>query len=199
MPAIPHTIKALRSNPINDQPAKLEVVSIPFGSRQDILNLAPDDVISKTIAVALNPTDKDALSVPCTLSYEHSTVVGCDSSSVVLAVGPAVKHIQVGDRVASFVFGTYDEYNGAFAEAVKSNRKTTWVLPDKGETGGHVVTTLEVSEANEARRPEVATTFHLAYETVKPDFWYFGVHHTKDGSQLSLDWILNELPALLEG
>lgn len=144
MPAIPHTIKALRSNPINDQPAKLEVVSIPFGSRQDILNLAPDDVIvspsflsplfllqSKTIAVALNPTDKDALSVPCTLSYEHSTVVGCDSSSVVLAVGPAVKHIQVGDRVASFVFGTYDEYNGAFAEAVKSND----LGPSRGNEG----------------------------------------------------------------
>lgn len=90
----------------------------------------------KTVAVALNPTDTAALSNPCTLT-ETPLVVGCDSSGTVLAVGSNVEHIKVGDRVASIVFGTYDEYNGAFAEAVKSNRKTTWVLSEemRGEEG----------------------------------------------------------------
>lgn len=45
-------------------------------------------------------------------------------------MGSHVKHVKIGDRVASFVFGTYDQYNGAFAEVVKSNGKNTWVLPE---------------------------------------------------------------------
>ncbi|KAL7409876.1 chaperonin 10-like protein, partial [Mrakia frigida] len=130
MSSLPTTIKALQSTATKGQPSKFEVVSLPFSSRKDIAELDPDSVIYKTVAVALNPTDTAALSNPATLT-ETPLVVGCDSSGTVLAVGSNVEHIKVGDRVASFVFGTYDEYNGAFAEAVKSNRKTTWVLPDE--------------------------------------------------------------------
>ena len=79
--------------------------------------------------MALNPTDTAALANPSTLT-ETPLVVGCDSSGVVLQVGSNVKHIKTGDRVASFVFGTHDDYNGAFAEIVKSNAKSSFVLPD---------------------------------------------------------------------
>ena len=50
-------------------------------------------------AVGLNPTDwKHAYSPLGTVG----TIVGCDASGDVVAVGSAVTHVKVGDRVAGF-------------------------------------------------------------------------------------------------
>lgn len=81
----------------------------------------------KTRAVALNPTDLAALGPR---PNPAAVIVGCDASGDVLAVGSAVKHIRVGDRVAAFIFGTSEELDGAFGEAVKVHRKSAWVLPE---------------------------------------------------------------------
>ncbi|KZP08856.1 GroES-like protein [Athelia psychrophila] len=112
--SIPTTIKALKSQPGEG----LAIEEVPLST-----NLAPYEVLVKTRAVGLNPTD-----------WKHSIggmwgdagfVVGCDG-----AVGSDVKHVQVGDRVGAFLYGTQDETNGAFAEYARYNSPSVWKLPE---------------------------------------------------------------------
>ncbi|KAI0308781.1 hypothetical protein OF83DRAFT_1073031, partial [Amylostereum chailletii] len=57
-------------------------------------------------------------------------VTGCDSVGEVVAVGSAVTHIKVGDRIAGFVYGASDATNGAYAEYVRQNKNVCFVLPE---------------------------------------------------------------------
>ncbi|KAI0313386.1 chaperonin 10-like protein [Amylostereum chailletii] len=123
-PTLPETIKALKT-----LDKKLSVVDVPFAERDDIKNLRPDDIITKTLAVGLNPVDWlhaiGFLNPPGAFN-----VAGSDSVGEVVAVGSAVTHIKVGDRVAGFVYGASDANNGAFAEYVRQNKNVCFVLPE---------------------------------------------------------------------
>ncbi|KAI0314877.1 hypothetical protein OF83DRAFT_1063083 [Amylostereum chailletii] len=123
-PTLPQTIKALKT-----LDRTLSIVDIPFAERDDIKNLRPDDIITKTLAVGLNPTDWKHAIGPWAPPGAFN-VTGCDSVGEVVAVGSAVTHIKVGDRVAGFVYGASDATNGAYAEYVKQNKNVSFVLPD---------------------------------------------------------------------
>ena len=67
-----------------------------------IPKLRDDYLLVKTIAVALNPTDWTTLDAV----GDNGTIVGCDYSGTVEAVGTAVKKpFKKGDRVAGFGHG----------------------------------------------------------------------------------------------
>ncbi|KZP08864.1 GroES-like protein [Athelia psychrophila] len=117
--SIPTTIKALKSQP--GEGLAIEEVALST-------NLAPYEVLVKTRAVGLNPTDwKHSIGG---IWGEAGFVVGCDGAGDVVAVGSDVKHVQIGDRVAAFLYGTQDETNGAFAEYARYNSSSAWKLPE---------------------------------------------------------------------
>ncbi|TFK91794.1 GroES-like protein [Polyporus arcularius HHB13444] len=90
-------------------------------------NISDDDVLVKTVAISLNPTD-----------YKHidgkfgkaGSILGCDYSGVVVKVGKNVHSSpKVGDHVAGFVHGSAYPDEGAFAEYVKVPAELVWVVP----------------------------------------------------------------------
>ena len=89
---------------------------------QPIPKLRDDQVLIKTVAVALNPADWKAMAWG--LSSDGG-LVGCDFSGIVEEVGPQVtKQLKKGDRVCGVVYG------GAFAEYVVANGDLLIKVPD---------------------------------------------------------------------
>ncbi|KAF2166965.1 hypothetical protein M409DRAFT_23010 [Zasmidium cellare ATCC 36951] len=82
-----------------------------------IPTLAPDYLLVRTVAIALNPTDWTTLDAPGL----PGSVVGCDYAGVVEAVGSECRdRWNVGDRVAGFAHGGNDSNHetGAFARFI---------------------------------------------------------------------------------
>lgn len=70
--------------------------SIPIPQLQD------DYILVRVVCIALNPTDWTTLEAP----GADGTLVGCDYSGIVEAVGPSVaRDFRPGDRVAGFGHG----------------------------------------------------------------------------------------------
>ncbi|CAG8902083.1 unnamed protein product [Penicillium egyptiacum] len=90
--------------------------------------LAPDMVLVRTAAVALNPTDhKMVANFPT-----PGAVSGCDFAGTVVAVGSAAtERVKVGDRVCGGVHGAnpLDPAVGAFAEYVGATADILAVIP----------------------------------------------------------------------
>ncbi|KAF4211572.1 hypothetical protein CNMCM6805_003239 [Aspergillus fumigatiaffinis] len=90
--------------------------------------LAPDMVLVRTAAVALNPTDhKMVANFPT-----PGAVSGCDFAGTVVAVGSAAtERFKVGDRVCGGVHGAnpLDPAVGAFAEYVGATADILAVIP----------------------------------------------------------------------
>ncbi|GAA5885486.1 hypothetical protein JCM3774_003367 [Rhodotorula dairenensis] len=87
---------------------------------------AAGEVVVKTAAIALNPTDwkhRDFLAPP-------GSWLGCDFAGKVDKVGAGVDNVKVGDRVAAFVHGGQWEGEGSFAEYVKAQAGLVWRVPD---------------------------------------------------------------------
>ena len=115
MVSVPETIKALQVQ--DDRTVK--VIDLPFASQEKVKNLPEDQVLVRSPTpsstrviklidaqvrvrvVGLNPTD-----------WKHAmgdwgnggTIAGCDAAGDVVAVGSAVTHVKVGDRVAAFKY-----------------------------------------------------------------------------------------------
>ncbi|KAJ4298205.1 hypothetical protein N0V90_006104 [Kalmusia sp. IMI 367209] len=87
----------------------------------------PDEVLVKTIAVALNPTD-----------WKHvgygiiSATVGCDFSGIVQDVGSEVTRLKKGDRVWGMIHGSNQVRpdNAAFQEYLYAKEGLTVHIPD---------------------------------------------------------------------
>ncbi|VDC00861.1 unnamed protein product [Peniophora sp. CBMAI 1063] len=123
MTSFPQTIKALQ---VQDNKS-VKVVDLPFASQEKVQKLPEDQVLVRVRAVGLNPTDwKHALGpwgMPGTIS-------GCDAAGDVVAVGSAVSHLKVGDRVCGFNYGgSWQKDNGAYAEYVRFIAAVCFVLP----------------------------------------------------------------------
>ncbi|KIJ34228.1 hypothetical protein M422DRAFT_182398, partial [Sphaerobolus stellatus SS14] len=59
------------------------------------------------------------------------TILGCDFSGIVAAVGPFVTtSVKVGDQVAGFVQGGHFKDRGAFTEYLKTPADLVWVVPE---------------------------------------------------------------------
>ncbi|OJJ99620.1 hypothetical protein ASPACDRAFT_43243 [Aspergillus aculeatus ATCC 16872] len=90
--------------------------------------LAPDMVLVRTAAVALNPTDhKMVANFPTT-----GAISGCDFAGTVVAVGDAAtERFKVGDRVCGGVHGAnpIDPAVGAFAEYVGATADILALVP----------------------------------------------------------------------
>ncbi|KAI0636543.1 GroES-like protein [Trametes polyzona] len=90
-----------------------------------------DDVLVKNVAVAQNPTDYKFL------DYKYAkpgTVVGCDFSGNVVALGRAAAaahpELRVGAHVAGFTMGSTFADGGAFAEYVRTPASLVWPVPE---------------------------------------------------------------------
>jgi NADPH:quinone reductase-like Zn-dependent oxidoreductase len=116
--SIPTKIEAVKSQPGEG----LAIEEVPLST-----SLAPYEVLVKTRAVGLNPTD---LKHSIGMWGDAGFVVGCEGAGDVVAVGSEVKHVQVGDRVATFLYGTQEETNGACAEYARYNCSSAWKLPE---------------------------------------------------------------------
>ncbi|KAA8643973.1 hypothetical protein EYZ11_008225 [Aspergillus tanneri] len=94
-----------------------------------IPSVAPDMVLVKTAAVALNPTDhKMAANFPT-----PGAISGCDFAGTVVAIGSAVtKPLALGDRVCGGVHGAnpLEPTIGAFAEYVGATAHILAKIPD---------------------------------------------------------------------
>ncbi|KAI0723729.1 GroES-like protein [Cerioporus squamosus] len=116
--AIPTTMKAL----VFEESNRVSVKEHPVPS------IADDEVLVKTVAISLNPTD-----------WKHidgkygkvGSVLGCDYSGVVVKVGKSVHDSpKVGDHVAGVAHGAAYPDQGAFAEYVKAPAELVWVVPE---------------------------------------------------------------------
>ena len=58
------------------------------------------------------------------------SIVGCDFSGYVCAVGRDVASPKIGDHVAGFVHGSTFPDSGAFAEYVKTPADLVWAVPE---------------------------------------------------------------------
>ncbi|KZV73102.1 GroES-like protein [Peniophora sp. CONT] len=123
MTPLPETIKAVQLQ----EDRTVAVVAIPFSSEDKIKNLPEDQILIRTRAVGLNPSDwKHALTEWGT----PGAISGCDAAGDVVAVGTAVSHIKVGDRVAAYSDGgARQKDNGAFAEYTRFVAAACFVLP----------------------------------------------------------------------
>ncbi|GAA5909280.1 hypothetical protein JCM6882_003787 [Rhodosporidiobolus microsporus] len=105
------------------------VVSQPGSTevrRVDIPQPGPGEVLVKTSAIALNPSDwvhRDMLS-------PSGAWLGTDFSGVVHPLGAGVSTLKAGDRVASMVHGGLARGEGAFAEYVKVEEEMAWKVPE---------------------------------------------------------------------
>ncbi|KAH8813485.1 chaperonin 10-like protein [Flagelloscypha sp. PMI_526] len=122
MTALPETIKALQ---IREDRTSLDLVDIPFASREDIQHIPAGYILLKVKALGLNPTDWKSLyyyGVP-------GSILGCDAAGDVVSVGSGVTHVSVGDRAAGFTLGL-KERPGAFAEYVLFSASGTFKIPE---------------------------------------------------------------------
>lgn len=142
----PTTMKAL----VSDNTLLSRVANLTLGknlrntraSWQDVPlpTLAPNDLLIKVHAVALNPTDVkhiDAISPPGSRS-------GCDFAGEVVELGSNLaRKWEVGDRVAGCVHGGLYPDRGAFAEYLKAESDLVWKIPE--DMDGAEATTYGVS------------------------------------------------------
>ncbi|KAH8817800.1 chaperonin 10-like protein [Flagelloscypha sp. PMI_526] len=123
--SFPETIKALQ---IREDRETLDLVDVPFASREDVKNIPDGQVLLKVKAIGLNPIDwKTGL-----YALGHTGgIVGCDAAGDVVAVGAGVTHLAVGDRAAGFTQGHgLKERPGAFAEYVVYAASGTFKIPE---------------------------------------------------------------------
>ncbi|KAI0636542.1 GroES-like protein [Trametes polyzona] len=89
-----------------------------------------DDVLLKTVAVALNPTDYHFLDH----FAQPGTVSGCDFSGNIVAIGRAAAsaypELRIGTHVAGFTIGSTFPDSGAFAEYVRTPASLVWPVPE---------------------------------------------------------------------
>jgi NADPH:quinone reductase-like Zn-dependent oxidoreductase len=88
----------------------------------------PDEMLVKTVAVALNPTDWKHVDH----GIPMRPTVGCDFSGVVQEVGPGVTRFKKGDRVWGMVHGSNQgrPNNAAFQEYVYAKEGVTVHIPE---------------------------------------------------------------------
>ncbi|RPD59285.1 GroES-like protein [Lentinus tigrinus ALCF2SS1-7] len=117
-PDIPTTMKAV----VFDKVDHIAVKEHP------VPNIADDEVLVKTVAIALNPADFKV--IDWKLASEGS-IAGYDFSGVVVKVGKNVTDgPKLGDHVAGMVYGGSHPGEGAFAEYVKASAELVWVVPE---------------------------------------------------------------------
>jgi NADPH:quinone reductase-like Zn-dependent oxidoreductase len=80
----------------------------------------PDSVLIKTVATSLNPIDWKVRSGARQKDFPLSlpAILGRDVSGVVVAVGPDVRNVKLGDRVVAFSNATYAELVAVSASLV---------------------------------------------------------------------------------
>ena len=92
-------------------------------------DIAPDMVLVKTAAVALNPTDHKMVS-----NFPHTGAIsGCDFAGTIAAIGSSVtQQLAVGDRVCGGVYGANPiaPTIGAFGQYVGATADILAKLPD---------------------------------------------------------------------
>ncbi|KAI0707838.1 GroES-like protein [Earliella scabrosa] len=115
----------------NDIPATMKALVIEERHRAAVKEypvpqIGDDDILIKTVAVSLNPTDWKHVDYPI---GKVGTVVGCDLSGIVAKVGKNVTSPKIGEHVAGFVHGSAFEDEGAFAEYVKTPADLVWIVP----------------------------------------------------------------------
>ncbi|EHL01415.1 putative protein TOXD [Glarea lozoyensis 74030] len=113
---------------ILDVPAKTATVkSIPIPSP------APNELLIRVHAIALNPVDALYTFHPLALPTQQRTV-GSDFAGTVHKLGSSVSspHLQVGTRVAGFLQGacSVNDRPGAFAEYLVVPHDLVWRVPD---------------------------------------------------------------------
>ncbi|KAH9928551.1 GroES-like protein [Epithele typhae] len=86
-----------------------------------------NDILVKTVAVALNPTDWKHVAYSAGIP---GSILGCDFSGTVVKVGSAVQTVSVGQSVTGFVHGGLFPDEGAFAEYVKTQSDLVLVIPE---------------------------------------------------------------------
>jgi len=92
--------------------------------------LGKDEILVRTIAVAINPTDHK---MPANFPSPRA-IIGCDFAGIIVAAGSDVRgnfSVQVGDRVAGGVHGSnpVDHTDGAFAEYVRTSADLIFLIP----------------------------------------------------------------------
>lgn len=120
-PKVPLLQRAL----VSAGPGILALKSVP------VPRLAPDEVLVRTVAVALNPSDHKLLDQSTTAG----AISGADLAGIVVRVGSGAEtqaHLQIGDRVCGFAFGANpgNPHNGAFAQYVAAPARLCVRLPD---------------------------------------------------------------------
>jgi len=69
------------------------------------------------------------------MSPDRNTILGCDFSGIVVALGTGLSQIssngmKIGSHVAGFVQGGHFADRGAFAEYIKTPAELVWVVPE---------------------------------------------------------------------
>ncbi|KIY71585.1 NAD(P)-binding protein [Cylindrobasidium torrendii FP15055 ss-10] len=127
--ALPEYIKALVNTNDNGNPG-VEVKTLPFARTFKVARLPADHLVVKARAFGLNPTDWKLTIGDWAESAGTGKVVGYDMAGEVVAAGPDVHHLKVGDRIAVCQFGTYYQDNGAFADYSVVDSALGFKLPE---------------------------------------------------------------------
>ncbi|KAG8631599.1 hypothetical protein KVT40_000739 [Elsinoe batatas] len=131
MPPPSTTMKALTANrPLLSRIYNLAThTSPPLGAQVSTIPTptpAPNQVLVRVTAVALNPTDHKHIDI---LSPRGS-IIGCDYAGTIASVGSAATHLwSVGDRIAGVVHGGLYPDTGSFAEYLKVDADVAWRPP----------------------------------------------------------------------
>jgi NADPH:quinone reductase-like Zn-dependent oxidoreductase len=94
-------------------------------------SLLPFEILVKTVAVAINPTDHK---MPAAFP-SPGAIIGCDFAGTITKLGDdvsSISRLRVGDRVAGSVHGSnpMDPADGAFSEYIKTSADLVFPLRD---------------------------------------------------------------------
>ncbi|VDB96005.1 unnamed protein product [Peniophora sp. CBMAI 1063] len=122
MSSLPESIKALKIQ----ENKTAAVVTLPLSTHEKVQHLPEDEVLIRVRAVGLNPTDWQSAFADW---GAPGHTLGCDAAGDVIAVGSAVKHLKVGQRVGAFDAGGSWEDHGLFAEYARVVAAACFALP----------------------------------------------------------------------
>ena len=147
---------ALRRAVVTTGRSAVAVRNVPFPSP------GPGELIVKTAAVGLNPTDWKSLArLPAV-----DAIIGVDFSGTVDRIGDGVSKFRPGDRVAGFVHGSVasnHEY-GSFTEFVLAFEHLTALLPDHMDFEEGAILGVGITTVRQA----LGQTLQLPWPSPKP-------------------------------
>lgn len=144
----------------------------------ELAKIQPDQLLVKTKAVGINPTDWKHV-----VGFGIQSIIGSDASGIVEEVGSDVKGFSKGDIVSSFDHGNTDFVRGKFGDYYITCARGT-IKYDKSKFNVDKVLSVGENDPSNLENFEAAAASTLSLGTVAISFHHnLGIKYDKDANK----------------